>query len=506
MEARASALLNAVWAGLQLRKFWLTSVGMLVHSDFGANNNFAMIKAADGFFRTFDLRTCGGIVGATGRKGAFAHSLLLSFLVGITAIVASCGSSSQSSLFLAPSPTASPTPALTASPTPTVTPLTPMPSAMPTKGPMHGLLDLGNISFYTKPSPSAIPTNDPSELQPFASSFTGIVINVTWAQLQPLPGEALADNNPIDQGLAAVQSYNSMNPGTPLQVKLRVWGGLTAPEWVKAQAVCGTATGPIDVEYNDQNGNLETGSVGAWWTPTYISEWRSLQALLAEKYDANPLIQEVAVTSCASSTDEPFVAWTRGTYKDQQGNTQTTINVLQQCGYSDSAQQDCLMGAIEDYSAWTSTPIDYPFSIYQITDLDVPPAPKLSTDPGFTALVMKSCADAGNCILSNQALRNPNDASDAIVYTTMAALYPTAIDFQTASPANIMDWCGAVGNGVNLHGLSIEMWGDFGGFLTLPDGVAIMANLSNAVLTRSTPAPSPCPPVSTATPSPAPTP
>src|SRR5580704_16479688 len=127
---------------------------------------------------------------------------------------------------------------------------------MPAKAAMHGLLDLGNISFYTKPSPSAIPTNDPSELQPFASSFTGIVINVTWAQLQPFPGEALADNNPIDQGLAAVQSYNSMNPGTPLQIKLRVWGGLTAPDWVKAQAVCGTATGPIDVEYNDQNGNL----------------------------------------------------------------------------------------------------------------------------------------------------------------------------------------------------------------------------------------------------------
>ena len=88
---------------------------------------------------------------------------------------------------------------------------------------MRGLLDLGNISFYTKPSPSAIPTNDPSELQPFASSFAGIVINVTWAQLQPTPGAVLADDNPIDQALASVQNYNDLNPDTPLQVKLRLW-------------------------------------------------------------------------------------------------------------------------------------------------------------------------------------------------------------------------------------------------------------------------------------------
>jgi hypothetical protein len=377
-----------------------------------------------------------------------------------------------------------------------------MPAPAPSKQALRGLLDLGNISFYTKPG--GIPTNDPSELQPFASSFGGIVINATWAQLQPVAGAPLAQDNPIDQALAAVESYNAANPDTPLQVKLRVWGGLAAPTWVEAQAECGGISGPINVTYNDQNNDQETGTVGPWWTPAYITEWRALQAMLAARYDGNPLIQEVAVTSCASSTDEPFVAWTRGTYTDGQGNLQTTINVLQQCGYSDNAQQACLSGAMDDYSAWKLTPIDYPFSIYQVTDSDIPPSPKLSTDPGFTAAVMQLCASAGNCILSNQALRNPNDSSDQIVYSTMAQLYGTAlaIDFQTASPANIMDWCGAVGNGVALHCSSIEMWGDFGGFLTMSDGAAIMANLSNAVLTQSPPAPSPCPPITTSPPSP----
>jgi hypothetical protein len=63
------------------------------------------------------------------------------------------------------------------------------------KSAMRGLLDLGNISFYTKPSPSAIPTNNPFELRPFAKSFSGIVINATWSQLQPEGPSPIAANN-----------------------------------------------------------------------------------------------------------------------------------------------------------------------------------------------------------------------------------------------------------------------------------------------------------------------
>ncbi len=119
------------------------------------------------------------------------------------------------------------------------------PRSTPTKGPMRGLLDMGDISFYT--SPSAVPTNDPSEVQLFARSFAGIVINASWAQLQPVEGAPLARNNPIDQALQAVELYNSKNPNTHLLVKLRVWGGLTAPDWVKSQAVCQGTSGSIDV-------------------------------------------------------------------------------------------------------------------------------------------------------------------------------------------------------------------------------------------------------------------
>ena len=361
-------------------------------------------------------------------------------------------------------------------------------SAMPSsnKSAMRGLLDLGDISFYTNSSP--VPTNDPSELQPFAKSFRGIVINATWTQLQSDGPGALAANNGIDQGLQAVRGYNFRNPSHPLTVKLRVWGGLVAPTWAKQ-----LGGGPIPVTFSKPSGT-GTGTVGPWWSDEYIQAWRDLQALLAHAYDGNPLIREVAVTSCASNTDEPFVSWS---------DVPETIQTLQSFGYSDTAQQKCLAGAIDDYAAWTHTPIDYPFSIFQATDNDVPPTPKLCVEPNFTASVMQACIANGHCILSNQALRQPEYAPDGIVYQTMAAAFPGAtIDFQTASPMRIYDWCGTIADAVALHASSVEMWGDFGGFLTMPDGPAIMANLSHAVLSQTSPASSPCPPLPSSTPTP----
>ena len=361
-------------------------------------------------------------------------------------------------------------------------------SAMPsaTKSAMRGLLDLGDISFYVNSSP--VPTNDPSELQPFAKSFRGIVINATWAQLQPQGPGALAADNGIDEGLRAVRDYNSRTPAHPLTVKLRVWGGLVAPRWAKE-----FGGGPIPVTFNKPNGT-GSGTVGPWWSEEYIRAWRDLQALLAKAYDRDPLIREVAVTSCASNTDEPFVSWS---------DVPSTIATLQSFGYSDAAQQNCLTGAIADYAAWTHAPIDFPFSIFQATDNDVGDKPKLCVEPNFTKSVMQACIANRHCILSNQALRQPEYVPDEIVYNTMAAAFPgTTIDFQTASPLRIYDWCGTIADAVTLHASSVEMWGDFGGFLTMPDGPAIMANLSHAVLSHTSPAPSPCPPLPSSTPTP----
>ena len=48
-----------------------------------------------------------------------------------------------------------------------------------------GLVDMGDISFYNNPYN---PSFNISEIAPYQGSFSELVLNVTWAQLQPNAG------------------------------------------------------------------------------------------------------------------------------------------------------------------------------------------------------------------------------------------------------------------------------------------------------------------------------
>ena len=91
-----------------------------------------------------------------------------------------------------------------------------------------GLVDMGDISFYNNPYN---PSFNISEIAPYQGSFSELVLNVTWAQLQGTEGGALT-TSAIDSAIAQVNAYNAAN-GTNLGIKLRVWGGYTAPDWAK---------------------------------------------------------------------------------------------------------------------------------------------------------------------------------------------------------------------------------------------------------------------------------
>ena len=96
------------------------------------------------------------------------------------------------------------------------------------KAAQTGLVDMGDISFYNH-------TYNPSfnllEIAPYQQSFSELVLNVTWAQMQGTEGGALT-TSAIDSAIAQVNAYNAAN-GTNLGIKLRVWGGYTAPDWAK---------------------------------------------------------------------------------------------------------------------------------------------------------------------------------------------------------------------------------------------------------------------------------
>jgi hypothetical protein len=338
-----------------------------------------------------------------------------------------------------------------------------------------GLIDKGSGFPYHNDVP--FPVVDLAQVQPDAAGFAGIVANATWAQIEPEPGQF--NYSIIDQDLALVNAYNRKNPANPLEVKLRVWPALTAPEWAKV------LSGP-PIPITPSGTQTKSGTVGRWWTPAYRSAWSVLQHNMAARYDNNPLVHEVSVSSCASLTDEPF-------------NMAATPAEIQQViadGWSTQAQRACLSGALADYSGWRHTAVEFPFN----PSKSITPTGQISTSTSFTATVMRQCAgsDTGAhagpyCILSNHGLA-PNDAGNsaqAPIYQELSTLTKgashAAVGLQSISPSNA-GLCQAIANAVSHNAESVELWapaGAFPGFTTIP--VATLAAWNHALRSRTLP-------------------
>src|SRR5580658_4066287 len=172
------------------------------------------------------------------------------------------------------------------------------------KTPIAGLIDMQTITWHN--SATGEPTFNIANVDMFPGLLGGIVINATWNSIQPQQSDASADLDfsTIDNALVLIRAYNKANPTAPLGVKLRVYGGTDAPDWAKSLDGAPIAIMRNPAGCSSPPCNL---TIGAYWAADYVKAWRAFQGLLAARYDAEPLIRQVAVTSCASQTDEPFV-------------------------------------------------------------------------------------------------------------------------------------------------------------------------------------------------------
>ena len=332
----------------------------------------------------------------------------------------------------------------------------PEPTTSPAfKPPLTGLVDMSSQAAYSQAG--AFAAVDTTVVAADAAAFNGIVINETWAQLEPVAGHP--DWRPLDSSLRAVITYNAAHPASPLGVKLRVFGGFTAPDWAKS--IAGTPiTDPI--RPHGKSG----ATLGRWWTTRYRQAWSQFQHALAARYDPDTLIRDVAVTSCATLTGEPF-------------NTALSRQILPGMladGWTPAAQEQCLRGAFADYSGWKTTSIDYAFSPYR-TVTNGKPAP----DPAVSDAVMASCAQSArtggpHCIIGNHALQaTAATAGSATVYSQIDSLWQQApgsfnVYFQAVAP-NRGDDCPSIALAIDHHASSVELWppgASFRGYAAVP--------------------------------------
>jgi T5SS/PEP-CTERM-associated repeat protein len=316
-----------------------------------------------------------------------------------------------------------------------------------------GLVDMGDISFYNQ---TYNPSFNLSEIAPYQGSFSEIVLNVTWAQLQPAEGGPLT-TSAIDSAIAQVNALNASN-GTNIGIKLRVWGGYTAPEWAKnIDGPPITVTGEAEVDpdiYTPQ-------TIGRFWTADYIDAWTSLQNALAVRYDSNPVIRGISQTAGAAATDEPFVPL-RTNALLQGGGIVNQVGQLQAGGYTDAAEMLTLRAAIADYSQWSTTPLDFTMNAFHLFD-----SGNELNDSTFTLAVLQQARNSTRLVQpGNHALSNPLYAPDTVVYTQLAAdaaLNPAVgpSSFQTNAPILLgpyANWQATIANGVALNAGDIELW------------------------------------------------
>jgi hypothetical protein len=291
------------------------------------------------------------------------------------------------------------------------------------KPPQSGLVDMGDISFYNDPS-NPIPQFTLSDLNDYPQSFSEIVLNVTWAQLQPNgPGPQGLDTSVITNAINQLNKFNSDN-NTDVGIKLRVWGGYTAPDWAKnIDGPAITVTGPGTVDPNKD----QTETIGRFWSADYINAWTSFQSELAGALDGNPAILGISNTAGAAATDEPFVPL----HPNQVGQ-------LEAAGYRDAAEIRTLRNAVADYAQWSTTPLDYTMNLFHLED-----SGKVVSDANLTLAVLQEAENAGRIVQAgNHALNNPLPTSDAFVYAQLQTdeeLDPTTApaSYQTASPLNL---------------------------------------------------------------------
>ena len=311
------------------------------------------------------------------------------------------------------------------------------------------------------------------------------VLNVGWKDLQASQSSELTENNPIDQVIEEVQSQNLADSTLNMRIKLRIFAGIEAPDWLK-----NLEGSPITI--SDAQ-DATSGTIGRFWTTAFGQAYQELQNKLAAKYDSVPEILDVTISRCMTIYAEPFIR-----------NASNTDNrtALLNAGFTFEADKQCHREQIEAHNVWTQTRTSLAFNPYQEINQDG----SYLNNEAFTEEMMEYCRTVLGirCVLENNSIRTPLLGGDYIaMYAKMKALGPPLF-YQTAREWKIGDWKQTVQWAIDQGANAVELNNDTDYYFTTPtieELVAYDATLEASldILPAPTPTNTPTP---TSTPSP----
>ncbi len=296
------------------------------------------------------------------------------------------------------------------------------------------------------------------------NAFDGVVINVPWAQLQPEQGAGL-QTAAIDAALADIRRYNE-DPRTVTRLRaiLRIWAGANAPDWAK------TLDGPPVTVYNGTPDRYRALTVGRFWTQSYQAAWRGLQARLAARYDREPLIAQIANTSCTSADDEPDAL----ARFNSRADGVSSVRNLRQAGFTDAAFDRCMTGSVHDYDAWATTPVNLDIGpLFRIDGAPDYQWPRRDSAFAVELIAQWRAALGPRGVLANHTLNYPLNPLSREIFNAIHAA-GGQIEFQTHSPHGL-DWPDTVKEAVCLGAHALELWNSTaaGGYVDFPAATLI---------------------------------
>jgi hypothetical protein len=290
-------------------------------------------------------------------------------------------------------------------------------------------------------------------------AVTGIVVNETWADLQPTaadqpivekqvnpsmgtcPTALPPGSNEIDLAMCDVGVWNSTYPNNPMYIKLRVWAGEDAPTWA-------TQIG-AGAPYVGTSG----ATIGAFWTSQYEADYDNLMRQLAGLYDTSPLLEDVEGSACMTEYDEPML---HADFKPGSIPAQALITG----GYTDSLDYTCLKSDITSLQNWKETHVALSFNPWELLtpSLDqsfvtaygcpIDPNTKYVASPceQMTENFMDTFANTFRAqgALANHSIRygeNPGTGYASMYQHIVsdASFYGATVQYQTATMSNLQD-------------------------------------------------------------------
>lgn len=177
-----------------------------------------------------------------------------------------------------------------------------------------------------------------------------IVVKVYWQDIQPQENGAIIHPNAIDNALNYTRIMNAKNQGLNLSLKIRLYCGIAAPEWLKKKAGTFTLQG--------MGGSAESVK---FWEPACMDAYADVQKKLADAYDNAPEILDVVNGGTGTSTAEGMIrnAGKSGAHKE---NAMSYM----QAGYTMDKDIAAIKKSIDAMKVWKHTRVSMAFSSFAV--------------------------------------------------------------------------------------------------------------------------------------------